>query len=304
MNLPCCLSHPLDELNTGIDRAIIVIHGVLRNADVYFENMSFAAEKTGTRSSTLIIAPQFLVEEDITTFELTDDIPFWGEETGEGWKKGENSLTTEFNQRLTTISSFGVVDQIIRMVVNQEIFPNLKKVIIAGHSAGGQFVNRYAAGTQIIGSLPERIQLRFIVANPSTYLYFNGERRVVETTNEFNFPENAPLDYDNYKYGLINLNPYMDEIGAEKIREHYPEKDVVYLLGGEDTKIHHLELSQNAMLQGFNRLERGQIYFHYLFHVFGEGIRQNHQIHIIPCVGHDNAAMFMSPAGINAIFDD
>ena len=303
IKLPCCLSHPLDEINTGIHRVVIVIHGVLRNADVYFENMSLAAEKAGTRGNTLIIAPQFLVEEDIITFNLHDDIPYWGGETGEGWKKGDDSLTTNLNQRLTTISSFDVVDQIISTVANQDIFPNLNKVVITGHSAGGQFVNRYAAGTRIDESLPEKIHLRFIVANPSTYMYLNGERRVLKTTDKFEIPLNAPDNYDHYKYGLMNLNPYMDDIGAEKIREQYPDKDVVYLLGGEDTKKHHLELSTNAMLQGLTRLERGQIYFHYLCHLFGERIKRNHQIHIIPCVGHDNAAMFMAPAGINAIFD-
>jgi len=196
-----------------------------------------------------------------------------------------------------------VVDQIIRKIANQGIFPNLKKIIIAGHSAGGQFVNRYAAGTQIGQSLGGRFQLRYIVANPSTYLYFNGERRVLKTTDEFEIPENAPPDYDHYKYGLMNLNPYLEKTGAEKIRERYPNKDVVYLLGGEDTKKHHLELSPNAVLQGINRLERGQIYFHYLNHFFGEPIKRNQKIHIIPCIGHDNAAIFKSQAGISALFD-
>jgi len=64
LDLPCCLSHSLEEINSVIHRAVIVINGVLRNADEYFENMSSAAEKAGTRGNTLIIAPQFLVDED------------------------------------------------------------------------------------------------------------------------------------------------------------------------------------------------------------------------------------------------
>ena len=46
-------------------------------------------------------------------------------------------------------------------------------MVIFGNSAGGQFVNRYAAVGRGPGALAARgIQTRFIVANPSTYLYF------------------------------------------------------------------------------------------------------------------------------------
>jgi hypothetical protein len=152
--------------------------------------------------------------------------------------------------------------------------------------------------------LPEGVSLRFIVANPSTYVYFNGERRLVDTTDQFAVPEDAESDYDDYKYGLENLNPYMSAVGAESIRASYSLKDVIYLLGGEDTREAHLEQTPNAMLQGVNRLERGQIYYHYLQHCFGEEITQRHKIAIIPCVGHDNAAIFASEAGIKYLFGD
>jgi hypothetical protein len=93
----------------------------------------------------------------------------------------------------------------------------------------------------------------------------------------------------------------MAEAGADRIRQTYPHKDVVYLLGGEDTREAHLEQTPNALLQGANRLARGQIYYHYLQHLYGESITKQHKIAIIPCVGHDNAAMFKSEAGMRAL---
>lgn len=51
------------------------------------------------------------------------------------------------------------------------------------------------------------------------------------------------------------------------------------------------------------RLEGGQIYYHYLQHYFGEDITQAHKIAIIPCVGHDNAAIFKSEAGEKYLFE-
>jgi hypothetical protein len=302
LSIPCCWSHPLDAQDENIERAVIVVHGVLRNADEYFPHMMEAVRVAGVESNTLVIAPQFLLEEDVAEFELADDVIFWGGETGEGWKKGDDSLSTEDHPRPVAVSSFEVVDRMVEQVALKGTFPNLKHVIVIGHSAGGQYVNRYAAGTRVGDSLSEGIQLRFIVANPSTYVYFNEERRLPETTNEFAVPENADPDYNNYKYGLDNLNAYMAAVDVETIRARYPKKDVVYLLGGEDIKEAHLEQTANAMLQGQHRLERGQVYYHYLKHAFGEGITQTQKIAIIPCVGHDHAEIFRSEAGVKYLF--
>ena len=302
LSIPCCWSHPIDSPNKDIERAVIVLHGVLRNADEYYPHMMAAVQAAGVENNTLVIAPQFLLEEDIVEFELSEAVLFWGGETGEGWKKGDDSISTEDHPRLAAASSFEVVDRMIEQIALKGFFPKLRQVIVIGHSAGGQYVNRYAAGTLVGNSLPEDVHLRFIVANPSTFMYFNAERRLPETTNEFAVPEGADLDYNDYKYGLENLNPYMAAVGAETIRSLYPKKDVVYLLGGEDIEEAYLEQSANAMLQGRHRLERGQVYYHYLLHYFGEEITQTQKIAIIPCVGHDHAAIFKSEAGVKYLF--
>jgi hypothetical protein len=301
LSMPCCWSHPLTEQNDTIQRVVIIIHGVLRNADEYYPNILAAVELAGAADTTLVIAPQFLLLEDITRFGLPPDIPYWGGETGEGWKKGDDSISTQEHPAAASISAFDVVDQLIRQVSLTGYFPNLKNIVVAGHSAGGQYVNRYAAGTQIDQELPKGIHLRFIVANPSTFVYFNAERRVGDESNVFAVPTQADTDYDDYKYGLKNLNRYMSQVGADLIRQTYPQKDVVYLLGGEDTREAHLEQTPNAMLQGANRLARGQIYYHYLQHLYGESIRRRQKIAIIPCVGHDHAAIFKSKTGLQAL---
>lgn len=303
LSIPCCWNHPIDTSNEKIERGVIVVHGVLRNADEYYAHMMDAVKVAGGETNTFVIAPQFLLEEDLAKSELSDEVLFWGGEDGEAWKKGDDSLSTQDHPRPVAASSFEVVDHIIEWIARKEHFPSLKHVIVIGHSAGGQFVNRYAAGTQIERSLPEEIHLRFIVANPSTYLYFNEERRGPETTNEFAIPQNPDSDYNEYKYGLERLNPYMALTGAETIRARYPQKDVIYLLGGEDIQEAYLDQAPNAMLQGQHRLERGQVYYHYLKHYFGGGITKTQKIAVIPCVGHDHAAIFKSEPGVKYIFE-
>jgi len=73
------------------------------------------------------------------------------------------------------------------------------QVVIFGNSAGGQFVNRYAAVGRGPGALAARgIQTRFIVANPSTYLYFGDDR-----------PHAAPgrSAVNQWRYGFDGANP-------------------------------------------------------------------------------------------------
>ena len=62
-----------------------------------------------------------------------------------------------------SISSFEVIDQIISHIAEPDLFPNLATIVVAGHSAGGQHVNRYAAGTRLPSLLPDglaRVEIR------------------------------------------------------------------------------------------------------------------------------------------------
>ena len=86
IGLPCCWNHPIDQKNENIQQIVIVIHGVLRNADEYYPNILAAVEQAGKQDSTLVIAPQFLIEEDAVRFGLPEEIPYWGGEWGEAWK--------------------------------------------------------------------------------------------------------------------------------------------------------------------------------------------------------------------------
>jgi predicted alpha/beta superfamily hydrolase len=48
------------------------------------------------------------------------------------------------------MSSYTAVDNIIKAFNNATLYPNLKHIVIAGHSLGGQFVQRYAmVGNQL-----------------------------------------------------------------------------------------------------------------------------------------------------------
>jgi hypothetical protein len=168
MRIPYCRNYALGTANDAIERAVIVIHGTNRTAGNYFNYVSNAvAQVEGMDAQTIILAPQFLIEEDIEINDLEDELLFWSDG---GWKRGDNSITTDQNPRSVLISSFGVLDIILEKLTDRDKFPNLANIVIVGHSAGGQFVSRYAAGGQMPAILAQQsnYHIRYIVANPSS----------------------------------------------------------------------------------------------------------------------------------------
>jgi hypothetical protein len=73
--LPLYISQDWTQPLPGLHRAILIVHGYLRNADAYFQTAlraQHAADSSG--AGTLIIAPQFLAGTDITAHHLSGQI--------------------------------------------------------------------------------------------------------------------------------------------------------------------------------------------------------------------------------------
>jgi hypothetical protein len=303
MELPYERSHPLDTYDAGIDRGIVVCHGSSRNSDDYYARMLTAAsmEIPDQSPNTIIIAPQFLIEDDINYHSLGPEILFWSS----GWRQGHKSLDTVGNPRPARISSFGVIDFILDKFADNSVFPNLSHIVVIGHSAGGQVVQRYAAGSQKETELAYTgILFRYIVANPSSYVYFNGERRIAGFLDQFEIPaDTCSGTYNEYRYGLEDLNSYMTGTGIPTILAQYPVRDVVYLLGDQDTGSSGLDVTCPANLEGIHRYERGTIFFNYIQYFFSSEILDYQSKVIVPGVGHSSTAMFQSVEGRGVTFE-
>ncbi len=304
LKIPYLTNRDLTVPNNDISSAVVVIHGNNRNADVYFENMSTAAAmRPGVTNTTVIVAPQFLTEEDIDFHNLDEEHLYW---TSGGWKSGSNSRDEATNPRPERIPSYAVLDSLMIQIATN--FPNLRSLIFTGHSAGGQVATRYAATSLIFETLRDQFQVcaKFIVANPSSYVYMD-ERRIVDgTTNQFAAPDASDcLDYNEWKYGLSDLFTYPSNTGATKIRNLLKSRRVVYLLGEDDNNPNSssLDTSCPAMLQGKHRLERGVIYFNHLQDYYGEEILEFQSLDTVPDAGHSNLEMYTSDIGLFHLFE-
>ena len=209
------------------------------------------------------------------------------------------------------VSSFDAIDAILEILGDHRRFPNLKTVVLAGHSAGGQLLQRYAVVGRG-GDLLERsgIRVRYVVANPSSYVYFSPERPALKPHGEFTFA--APANtcsggYDRWKYGVNDPPTYAPAEEFAKVENDYVRRDVVYLLGTKDTDPDHpaLDKSCSGEDEGPYRFFRGKAYFRYLQMRHPElgGTTATQQLWAVPGVEHDGEKMLNSECGLAALFD-
>lgn len=301
--IPYFSNSQLDIRDSNINQAIVVMHGTNRDADNYYANMlSATSMRPDETDSTIIVAPQFLIEEDIEAFALDGEHLYW---SSGGWTSGSNSQSNNTYPRPERLPSYAVLDTILLRLAQN--LPNLKMIVFTGHSAGGQLANRYSASTQIVDIICNQYQIstKFIVANPSSYIYMDNKRRISGTLDQFEIPCTSCDAYNEWKYGLEDLYTYPSNVGVDLIRNMFAKRRVVYLLGENDYNPNSssLDVSCMAMLQGNHRLERGSIYISHLVNYYGESILKNHSIDTVPNVGHSSFYMYTSEIGLYHLFE-
>ncbi len=274
----------LETADEAITRLIIVVHGSARNADTYYKSIDRGAARTGNSESTIIISPHF---KDLSDELLPDELGF----SYYGWWHGDGAATH------SNISSFDLIDHFVELVA--ERFVNLKMVTITGHSAGGQLTQRYAIGSIVDKNYPE-INFRYIVANPGAYAYLTPLRPTLDGSGTFYTPDSSTCAYDDYKYGLQNLNSYMDHLERNQLVENYVQRQVIYLLGEEDV-LTNIDQSCAARFQGINRLERGK---YFKAHVDYSFPKNNHTLQIVPGVAHTQWGIYTSEMGQEILFQN
>ncbi len=300
LSLPYHSTHLLDTPDPSVTHLVISQHGASRNADQYFERMVNPAREVGVLGHTAIIAPQFLERKDVAEWGLDPDVLYF---TGDAWRGGGLSNNTNAHPRAAQLSAFAALDALLLRCAH--VFPNLEGMVLAGHSAGGQYMNRYAAASRLEPVLRDSfgIRLRYIVSNPSSYVYFTEKRPVPGEPGVFAEPDDATEDanpaFHLYKYGVDELPLYWQHTGLERAMAQYENRNVIYLLGEDDNDPNHgsLDTRGGAMLQGPTRLQRGLNYFRYMGHLFGDGVYRHHRIAIVPGVGHSSGGVFASDAG-------
>jgi pimeloyl-ACP methyl ester carboxylesterase len=277
----------------GATLAIVIQHGTSRSGAGYFAALArLVADAGRARESILVIAPQFFTRQDDQP-ALPTSVPRW---TSSGWPEGADAHGLP-------VSSLDAYDHLLEWLADRRQFPKLERIVLAGHSAGAQLVQRYAALNRTEEKLRRAgIAVRYVVANPSSYIYFTKERLTPAGFGPFD--ARACPTYDDYKYGFFNPVRYAAQVDPGAAFERYASRDVVYLFGANDTDPNHSQLDTTcaAAAQGRHRAERGLNYVRYLRHISGLGNLMQRAFEV-DGVGHDHRSMFRSTCGVQALFE-
>ena len=293
----------------GVTSAVLVFHGLGRNGVGYFTAAEKLLAASGANArDVLLIAPNFFVPADTKKHAL-DGMPLWigAGNSSSAWMRGGDALNWP-----RPLSAFQPIDDLLAALIDPVRFPQLDRIVVAGHSAGGQIVQRYAA----LNAIDEKVRaagtrLSYVIANPSSYLYFTPERAGDTGGASFApFDAAACPDFNQYRYGVENIVRYArdardaGDLDGVALFKRYAAREVIYLLGTADNDPQHRELDKQcgARAQGSHRLERGRIYLRYERHLAGSGTTLNRRAFEVIDVAHSQARMFGSSCGAVLLF--
>jgi hypothetical protein len=285
-------SHPMDEKNDRITRALIVVHGAGRNADDYFRTGVAAAFLAGALDDTIVIAPRFASKDRGCNDALAANEVSWSC-GGDSWRSGGVAVSDD------RLNSYDLTDEILRKLARKDVFPNLRRIVVSGHSAGGQYVTRYEMANTVHDSLG--IPVSYVVSNPSSYAYLDAERPAGDGAGFGPFRDGHNCTtFDKWPYGLNDRNHgYTARIPGDVLKKQFASRPVVYLLGELDVMpVGGFDSSCPAMAQGPTRRARGEAFAKYGNQKYGA----QHKVVIVPLCGHNARCMFTADPALPILF--
>jgi pimeloyl-ACP methyl ester carboxylesterase len=307
-------SYPLEAKNATITRGLIMIHGLGRDADNYYRHVLAAAFLAGALEDTVLIAPRFASNEGGACKDALapGELGWRCQPRNDTWRTGGAAVESE-------VTSFDVVDELLRRLARKDVFPNLRMLVVAGHSAGGQFVSRYQMANQVHDRLP--VKPIYVVANPSSYAYLDTLRPTPSALPAgvaaaapgylAPLPANPPAafapftdatnctGYDSWPYGMQSRNGYASRLGDDQLKKQLAARPAIYLLGELDIlPLYGFDSGCSAMAQGPTRLARGLAYARYVNERYGA----LHKSLVVPACGHNARCMFTAEPALPLLF--
>jgi pimeloyl-ACP methyl ester carboxylesterase len=291
---------PLTAKNDAVRRAFVLIHGMNRNADGYFRTAVAAALLGGALEDTIVISPRFASNDGRSCRDPLGEGEVSWTCQGDNWSGGGPAADD------AGLYSFDFIDSLLKRIAKKDVFPNLKVIVVAGHSAGGQFVNRYAASNKVDGTLG--VPLHYVVSNPSSYMYLDALRPAADMactakgcTGSFGAYRDARncTTYNRWRYGLEDKRGYVAQRTDDELKSLSAARDVTYLLGDQDQyPLAGFDSSCPAMAQGPTRFARGLAYWNYV----NTNHHAKHKLVVVELCGHNARCMFTAEPALAVTF--
>lgn len=265
-----------NNIYINIDILLIAVHGINRNANEYFNFVLSPLMEEELESRVLVVAPEF--PEDRQGEQL-----YW---SSRGWREGQVASGP------LPVSSFTAMDSLVKQITKGGSFPNLKKILVTGHSSGGLFTHLYSAANEV-ESETEDISFDYIIANSQYFYYPDGRRVQGSGGNKSLFVPQDCSGYDIWPIGYRFVPSYLNNTSSTVYNERFKDRSSIYLLGDLNDADPTLNTTDcYATLLGPTRYERGLNMFSYMELAYGSD--HNHREISVPAVGHDAAGMYYS----------
>ncbi|KAH8678553.1 hypothetical protein BX600DRAFT_507485 [Xylariales sp. PMI_506] len=304
----------------NISHAFIAIHGKLRDGGNYWNifeqavrNATNAGYPGASFNNQIVVAPEFFSQRynsgQYTKNQLAwDDINSW------------QAMERAIHPAGTRFTSMDVIDSLITGFSDKNEYPNLTNITVVGHGGGGQLVQRYAAFSAIT---PSNIHIRYIHGDPSSCVYFTKDRPT-STSDDIDIPAKSSCkEYDKWRYGFDGFSN--DKTKPETYFKQYADRDVISIVGLQDTDDDGDQTCMARVQGGKNRRDRNLIWYRYINTLaqtredlegfpgdfdnltdWGSSVNNTIKVRLIVVENatHDAAEVFQSNLGRASLFND
>jgi hypothetical protein len=297
-------------IDADLQRAVIVIHGAQADAFNYhaamIQALQLVTDPDISPDTVAITAPYFPNDNAAGTgypYNANGATPAakypspamaW---SGDLWSGGSNN---QYPPNTPTTSSFVVLDQIVQYYGNKAQFPNIRQIVVAGHSMGAQMVHRYAA----VGLTPTQLgittPISYWIGDPNSYIWFATDRPL--STGKC-------AAYDDYREGFTNYdgvnyyNPELVDAGRDAILANYQTRTIAHARATKDMGDYNPTDQCAQYTTGANRNER---FFEFAkrFPPTCTNTKVGCNTVDIVVSTHDAPTMFQAPSGLARLFTD
>lgn len=308
--------------NSTATNAYIMMHGKLRNGGDYWTIMNevlqqaIANNHTNAVATSIVTAPQFYSTRFNSGQYTSQQLAFADTNVWQAGQAGNHPVGSN-------VTSFDALDALLAEFSNTAKYPNMKLITFVGHGGGGQLISRYAV---VGGGAPKgsKIQLRYVVGDPSSNPYFTLDRPLQDAS--IANISTCPL-YNRWRYGFERFNGTKAS-GLLTPQQYFGElvtRDVRWVVGYQDTQPDGDNTCMAKLQGGVARRDRNLSWWRYLNTLAGTNqdltgfpgalpglvpwsnlshSTLNHRLTVVYNADHNAQEVYTSMEGTSALFDD
>ncbi|WFD22064.1 hypothetical protein MEQU1_000726 [Malassezia equina] len=248
----------------------------------------------------VIIAPAVLNMDDQEAGGVASN---WVAYQKSNWQMGGSSYYPPLQNGSVTF--FSALDKIIDSVMDRNWFPNVKQIVVAGHSLGGQASMRYAL---LRKQRRYDSNVKFWIGNPGSWTWLTNSTHVQRPNYA---PQNlkgedCAADIDTWPYGLGGNTSKIGKYARKRVMADVPAtvdlyrwRNIHYALGLLDNG--DGDTHCQAQYQGYSHLHRGSNFVKALADM-PDGWPANHSLGYVAGVSHQDYEMIAANSSMQFLF--